>query len=169
MTKGQIMDPATISIEEDDLSLQLTEAALEAMNDPNKMSARERQFCLLLQHEDSVSQRACLHLLVKIDVSSLISKGYLVDNASVDPQATTAAQNSTLPSDDQTDSDDQSANVRSTKAIKSVFNPAALNKSWAKQRDTLRKSRAKTSVDGTKQTTDAAKAINPALQLIVDS
>ena len=41
------------------------------------LKGRERQFMLLLLHNDDISQQACLAMLPKIDVDSLIARGFL--------------------------------------------------------------------------------------------
>lgn len=41
------------------------------------LKGRERQFMLLLLHNDDISRQACLAMLPKIDVDSLIARGFL--------------------------------------------------------------------------------------------
>lgn len=46
------------------------------------LKGRERQFMLLLLRNDEISKQACLAMLPKIDVDSLIARGFLKYNES---------------------------------------------------------------------------------------
>lgn len=164
------MDADSRTTEPAQLTLRLTAAAEKAMKDPTKMSARERQFCLLLQREDKVSQIACLHLLPKVDVTGLIAKGYLIDEApSVEGnEAAGHSQKAVKVGKANQDTKSESPPAPDS-AMPSVFDPAALNRSFAKQRTSLRRAKAKIAEKAeNKRRQDAPDdvGLDPALQLL---
>lgn len=65
-----------------------TQDCLKAMTESVDMTARERQFCLLLNRSDALSRKACAHLYAKVDIAKLIDKGYIID-CGADEESTT--------------------------------------------------------------------------------
>ena len=65
-----------------------TQDCLKAMAESVDMTARERQFCLLLNRSDALSRKACEHLYAKVDIAKLIDKGYIID-CGADEEAST--------------------------------------------------------------------------------